>query len=420
MTPSEPTIPTPAPFDAARSVLVIGGGLAGFHVAHALRRRGFTGEITVLGAEPHPAYDRPPLSKAFLAGTVSAADLALDCADSPLDVTWVRGVAAATLLAPGGGPDVLTLDPRPGVRCSDGREWRADAVVLATGASPIRLGDALPGTHVLRTLDDAEALRADGIAGRAVIVVGFGFIGLEAAASACALGAASVDVVGVESAPLVGRFGPEVAAAMNALHERAGVRFHGDSRVAGMSVDESGRVSGVLLDGGRSVAGDLVIMGLGVRPATGWLGSPGHADSGVALEPSGAVTCDASGRTGLPGVFALGDCARWSDGAPPRAGHWQDALDQAAAVAASITGGVAPQAPEPYCWSDQHGVLLQVAGHLDGTETAVVRDGSVAGADLLVTYERDGIEVAILGMNRMREVTRWRRTRAKAAALTAA
>lgn len=387
-----------ASLSADSAVLVVGGGLGGFHAAHALRRAGLAGEVTILGAETHRAYDRPPLSKAYLAGRLDADDLALDPPDAPLDATWVRGAAATGIVQGEEGVWVET---------GDGRRFCADAAVLATGADAIRIGPPAHGSHVLRTLDDAAALRADGVAGRDVVVVGGGFIALEVAATAVGLGAASTTIVSREPHPLAERFGREAATAVRRLHERNGVRFT-TGVVAGLRLDAAGRAAGVVLDDATEVVGDLVVSGVGVRPATGWL-----ADSAVALAENGAVLCDAAGRTSARGVWALGDCALWSDadGVPRRAGHWQDALDHAAVIAADLLGLDVPPLPAAYCWSDQHEVMLQVAGCPLGDEDVVVRSGSVETADLLLGYERDGVEVAVLGMNRQRDVLRWRRTR---------
>lgn len=379
--------------NAPASVLVVGGGLAGFHTANALRRAGHGGALTVIGSEPHPAYDRPPLSKAYLSGAIGMADLVLDDPEDPLDAEWVRGTCA------------IELDPYARtVHTADGRAFTADAIVIATGSDAVRLGPEIPGTHVLRTLDDAEALRSDGVAGRRVAVVGGGFVALEAASTAIGLGAASVTVISPEAYPLCGRLGPEVALSLKALHERHGVRFVDEARAAGFVEGPSGRVSGVTLADGRLVEADLVVVGVGARPATGWL-----ASSGMPLGVSGAILCDSAGRTGADGVWAVGDCAQLS--AYGRAGHWQDALDDAAAVAASILGQEQPPAPVPYCWSEQYGTRLQVVGEPGDADRATIREGSIADGDLLVAYERDGEEVGLLGMNRLREVTRWRRSR---------
>ncbi|KHL18781.1 UNVERIFIED_CONTAM: hypothetical protein LK11_04980 [Mumia flava] len=386
-------------------MLVVGSGLAGFHTARALRTAGFGGTLTVLGAEQHPPYDRPPLSKAYLAGVVSAHDLALDDPEDPLDVDWVRGAGAAALDG-----------PTRTVRTRDGRAFTADAVVLATGAEAVRLGPPVPGTHVLRTLDDADALRSDGVGGARVAVVGGGFVALETAAAATALGARSVTVVSPERNPLLGRLGPLVAAALRGLHERHGVRFVDSARATGFLTHDGGRVRAVVLTTGGSVDADLVVTGVGATPATGWL-----SGSGVTLGPTGAVVCDVTGGTGVPGVWATGDCAAWDtgvDGAHP-GGHWQDAVDQAAVVAASVLGRASAALPDPYFWSEQHDVTVQVAGRVPADAYGRVVAGSVAGADLLVTYERGGVETGILGMNRPREVMRWRRSRAPRTRLVA-
>ena len=388
--------------DPMSDIVVVGAGLAGFHTASALRRLGHRGAITVLGAEAHAPYDRPPLSKAFLGGSVSAADLALDDPDAPLDVAWERGVGAVGL-----EPGAAGVPHR--VLLADGTERRAHHVVVATGADAVRLGDHVPGAHVLRTLEDAERLRAERLAGARVVVVGDGFVALEAASTVVALGAASVVVAGPEERPLERRYGQQVAASLLALHARRGVAYRGRARAVAVTSGADGRADGVLMADGTRLEADVVVVGIGARPATSWL-----AGSAVVRDATGHVDCDARGATSVPGVWAVGDCARWNDevrGPMRCAGHWQDALDHAAAVAAAVTGAAAPAATEPYCWSEQHGVMLQVAGHLVGGEQATVLDGSVDGADLLVRYERDGEEVAVLGMNRPREVTRWRRSR---------
>lgn len=399
---------TPEPVTRPRSVLIVGAGLGGYHLAYQLRRQGFTGEVTVLGDEARPPYDRPPLSKGFLAGKVSAEQLALDPQDAPLAARWVRGAAADHL----GLAD--TVDGRQwSVRTTDGQRWEADAVVVATGARPMRLTGPATGVHVLRTMDDAEALRTDGITGRRVVVVGGGFIGLETAATAAGLDATDVTLVCATDQPLSERYGPVVAGSLEGLHRRNGVRIHGGVQVSRLRHDTDGRVCAVELSDGVLIDTDLVVLGIGARPATGWLS--GHEGAGrLAFNPSGAVLCDSAGRTGLGSLWAIGDCSQWAfaDGSGyRRTGHWQDALDQAAVVAGDLLGQSAPALPEPYLWSDQHGVLIQVAGHLLGDEEAVVRAGTVDGHDLLVTYHRDGVEVGVLGMNRQREVTRWRRSR---------
>lgn len=383
-------------------VVVVGAGLAGFHTAAALRRLGHQGGLTVLGAEEHAPYDRPPLSKAFLGGSLTAADLALDDPDAPLDVVWERGVRVVGLQAGAAGAPHRVL-------LADGTDRRAEHVVVATGADAVRLGDHVPGAHVLRTIEDAERLRAERLAGARVVVVGDGFVALEAASTVVELGAASVVVAGPEERPLERRYGPELAASLLALHARRGVVCRGGARAVAVTSGADGRAAGVMLADGTHLDADVVVVGIGARPATAWL-----AGSAVVRDATGHVDCDARGATSVPGVWAVGDCARWNDevrGPMRCAGHWQDALDHAATVAAALVGAPAPVATEPYCWSEQHGVMVQVAGHLAGGERATVLDGSVDGADLLLRYDRDGEEVAVLGMNRPREVTRWRRSR---------
>jgi NADPH-dependent 2,4-dienoyl-CoA reductase/sulfur reductase-like enzyme len=408
------------------SVLIVGAGLAGFQLAATLRRSGYDGEIEILGAEPHRPYDRPPLSKEFLTGTMSAHDLGLDDPGAPLQARWSLGAPAAAL-----DPATLT------VRTSTGATHRAEAVVLATGCTPripAGMGPAgadsvgggaagLPeGAFVLGCLDDAVALRQARVAGARVAVLGGGFIALEAAATAVARQAAEVTLVAPESLPLAGRIGAEAAHALRELHLRHGVRFAPPARVHGLSADAGGRLRAVRLqhaDGARAeLRADIAICGLGAAPATGWL-----AGTGLAFDGAGRILCDAAGRTSLPGVWAAGDCANWEPPAPvpaprPAGGHWQDAVDHATVIGAALLGSGPPALPPPYFWSEQHGVRLQAAGHLISHPRLIA--GGIETADLLLVYELDGQETGILGMDRPREVTRWRRSRARRPAVVAA
>lgn len=404
------------------SVLIVGAGLAGFQLAATLRRSGYDGEIELLGAEPHRPYDRPPLSKEFLTGTMSAHDLGLDDPAAPLQVRWSLGAPAARL-----DPATLT------VSTSTGTTHRAEAVVLATGCRPrhpagtgpagadIAGGGApcLPaGAFVLGCLEDAVALRQARVAGSRVAVLGGGFVALEAAAAAVARQAAEVTVVAPEALPLASRIGAEAAHALRELHLRHGVQFAPPARVQGLRADDGGRLRAVQLqyaDGtGTELPADIAICGLGALPATGWL-----AGTGLAIDGAGRILCDAGGRTSLPGVWAAGDCASWEPPAPrPAGGHWQDAVDHATVISAALLGSGPPALPPPYFWSEQHGVRLQAAGHLIGHPRLIA--GGIETADLLLVYELDGQETGILGMDRPREVTRWRRSRARRPAVVAA
>ncbi|MFJ8545852.1 NAD(P)/FAD-dependent oxidoreductase [Streptomyces sp. NPDC093586] len=379
-----------------RTVAVVGASLAGLSAARSLRKQGFDGRLIVIGEEPHRPYDRPPLSKEFLAGKIDEGDLVLEQDGEDLAAQWLFGARATGLDA-----------ERRAVRLADGREMRADGVVIATGAAARTLpgADGLAGVHTLRTLDDARALREDLALGGRLVVIGGGFIGAEVASTAYALGL-DVTVVEAAPAPLAGPLGEDMGRIVSALHADHGVRLVCGVGVKGLSGET--RVGAVLLDDGRTIPADTVVVGVGARPCVEWL-----EGSGVALD--NGVKCGADGRTSLAGVVAVGDCASWYD---PRAGvhrrveHWTGARERPdAAVAALLSwGATEPGAPRPpYFWSDQYGVRIQFAGHAAGADSVTIEEGTPEDRDVLAVYRRAGRPVAVLGMNRTRLFTRWRK-----------
>jgi NADPH-dependent 2,4-dienoyl-CoA reductase/sulfur reductase-like enzyme len=379
-----------------RTVAVVGASLAGLSAARSLRKQGFDGQLIVIGEEPHRPYDRPPLSKEFLAGKIDEGDLELEQDGEDLAAEWLFGARATGLDR-----------ERRAVRLADGREVRADGIVIATGAAARTLPGAhgLAGVHTLRTLDDARALREDLAQGGRLVVIGGGFIGAEVASTAYALG---LDVTVVEAAPtpLAGPLGEGMGRIVSALHADHGVRLLCGVGVKGLSGDT--RVSAVLLDDGRTVPADTVVVGVGARPCVEWL-----EGSGVALD--NGVKCGADGRTSLAGVVAVGDCASWYDpraGAHRRVEHWTGARERPeAAVAALLSWGAAePGVPRPpYFWSDQYGVKIQFVGHAAGADSVTIEEGTPEGRDVLAVYRRAGRPVAVLGMNQTRLFTRWRK-----------
>ncbi|MGW0042807.1 NAD(P)/FAD-dependent oxidoreductase [Rhodococcus sp. NPDC003348] len=366
-------------------IVIVGAGLAGLRTAEELRRAGHTGDITLVGEEAHLPYDRPPLSK---------------------DV--VRGENDDVTLKPAEYYDELNVELRLGARArsvnpaarsvsfEDGTSLDYDHLVIATGLTPRRIPGLpeLDGVHVLRTLDDSRALRADLVAGRTGLVVGAGFIGCEVAASMRARG---LDVVLVEPqpTPLASVLGEQVGALVARLHTDEGVDVR--TGVGLESLHGDSRVTGAVLGDGTEVAADVVVVGIGSNPVTGWLD-----DSGVELADraaGGGVLADETGRTSDPNVWVVGDVASWRqpEGDQRRVEHWNNVGEQAKVLAHTLVTGAAPEAaPQvPYFWSDQYNIKIQALGEPSGTDTVhIVRDD---GRKFLAYYERDGQLVAVVG-----------------------
>ncbi|MEY9912862.1 3-phenylpropionate/trans-cinnamate dioxygenase ferredoxin reductase subunit [Catenulispora sp. MAP12-49] len=382
-----------------RSVAVVGASLAGLSTVRTLRAEGYEGSLTIIGAERHEPYDRPPLSKEFLKGGVEAEALALGSANEyqDLDVRWVLGRSA------------VRLDPRSAtLTLDDGRQIRSDAVVIATGATPRTIpgSDGLRGIHTLRTLDDAVALRADLVSGRPrVVVIGAGFIGAEVASTAHALGL-DVTVVEAMEVPLERALGREMGRICSALHTDHGVRLLCGVGVSGFTGAE--RVEGVLLDDGRLLPADVVVAGIGVTPATAWL-----AGSGV--EVGDGVLCDAGCATSVPNVVAVGDIANCPNpftGRRSRIEHWTHAMEQPKTAVRTLLSGspAVPPAVPPYFWSDQYHVRIQLAGHVGPQDEPQIVEGDVDSRSFVAVYRRAGKEVAVLGVNQPKLFNRLRRS----------
>ncbi|WP_101947121.1 NAD(P)/FAD-dependent oxidoreductase [Mycobacterium sp. 3519A] len=379
-----------------KSVAVIGASLAGLSAARALRAQGFDGDLTVVGGEDRRPYDRPPLSKEFLAGDIGEDTLALEADDDDLQADWLLG-AHATRLDPAAAA----------VHLDDGTVVHADGIVIATGARARTWPGAehLAGVHVLRTIDDAVALRADLNPGARLVVIGAGFIGAEVASTAAKLGL-DVTVVEAALAPLAGPLGVQLGAAVARLHTEHGTRLLCGAPVAGLIGTD--RVTAVELADGRRLAADVVVVGIGAIPNAEWL-----RDSG--LELANGVVCDAGGATSLPNVVAVGDCAAWHEpavGFPHRVEHWTGALERpAVAVATLLAGGQHTGNPvkPPYFWSDQYGHRIQFAGIAHTGDEIGFEVGSVRDASFLAVYRRGGEPVAVLGVDQPKLFTRWRR-----------
>ena len=383
---------------------VVGASLAGLRAAQQLRAQGYDGELDVVGAEPHLPYDRPPLSKDYLLGTVGAADLAL--AEQPeldeLGARWHLGDAAERL-DPAGGRIVL----------SSGAEITADALVIATGGVPRRLpaAEGLAGVHVLRDLADADALRADLTGGvEHVVVIGAGFIGAEVAATGKALGR-DVTIVEALPVPLAGALGPELGAVCAGLHAANGVPLlTGTTVVDWLSADDGAgrrRVTGLRCSDGRELPADVVVVGIGMQPAVGWL-----ADAGLAID-TGVLT-DAGYATDRPNVVAVGDVAQpWDPHTAryERREHWTDAAEgPAVAVANLLAGRTVRTVTKPrYFWSDQYGSRIQYAGAAEPSDEVRYVEGGPDERAFVATYHRGGATTAVLALNSPRPFTRLRR-----------
>jgi NADPH-dependent 2,4-dienoyl-CoA reductase/sulfur reductase-like enzyme len=377
-----------------RSVTIVGASLAGLSAARALRAQSFDGRIVVVGDETHEPYDRPPLSKSFLAGKATVADIALSTEDdAALDLDWRLGTTAARL-APA----------HRAVELDTGEELVCDGVVLATGARARTLpGSALAGVHTLRSLDDALALRDDLAAGGPVVVIGAGFIGAEVASTARTLGL-DVTVVEARPTPLEEPLGAEMGAHVAALHADHGTRLITGVGVAGFA--GVARVHAVRLADGRELPAATVVVGVGATPNVEWL-----AGSGVELDPG--VRTDAWCATGVPGVVAVGDCAssyHHFAGEVLRLEHWTNAMTQPEIAAATLLGRrAAPHQTPPYFWSDQYGVRLQFAGHRRAGDVVDVVDGDPAARSFAAVYRRGGRPAAVLCLNQPKLFGRLRR-----------
>jgi NADPH-dependent 2,4-dienoyl-CoA reductase/sulfur reductase-like enzyme len=377
-------------------IVVVGASLAGLRAAEELRRLGFAGTLTLMGAEPHLPYDRPPLSKEFLAGNADAAALALRRQPyEELELELRLGVRATG------------LDPGARVLATDTGDLAYDGLVVATGSAPRRLPNqpALAGIHVLRTLDDAEALRADLARAARVVVVGAGFIGAEVAATCRGRGLA-VTVLEALPSPMVRGLGPMLGDALAGLHRDHGVDLRTSVGVAGFEGTE--RVERVLLADGSAIDADVVLVGVGAAPVTDWL-------EGSGLTIDNGVVCDETLLAG-PGVVAAGDVARWPNpaagGELVRLEHWTNATEQGVAAAARLLAGDAPGEPfssVPFVWSDQYDVKIQVIGHVSGDDTVEVVDGALDERRFVAIFGRGDRLTGAVAFSRPRLLMQYRR-----------
>lgn len=385
-------------------VLIVGASLAGLRTAQGLRAFGFIGDITILGAEGHLPYDRPPLSKQVLTGG-RLATVPLVGIDE-VDATWMLGDPAT-------GLDVGTGT----VRTASGATYTADAIVIATGATPRAWhvpGSHLPGVISLRTAEDAQQLAAALDRGARILVVGGGFVGVEVAAAARSRGCATVVVVR-ENLPLLRALGLDAASTVTAGLRNAGVDVRTSTSVTALAEGLDGSLASATLDDGTTVLADLAVIGIGVDPATEWLSDTGlWLSDGVVCDESCRALTDSGERTRIP-IVAVGDVARWPDplrnGALTAVRHWSNAGEQARAAASTLLA--APGEEETYrhvptFWSDLVApglrIKIRAVGHLVSADTTAVIDGSLDSESALVVYGHLGRLMGALAVNRPRHL----------------
>ncbi|ATD72007.1 MULTISPECIES: NAD(P)/FAD-dependent oxidoreductase [Gordonia] len=381
-------------------VVVVGAGLGGIRVAESLRNHGFTDPITLVGAEDHPPYDRPPLSKSVLLGKDDRVDLKPEEFYGESGITLRLG-SAVTSVSPAG--KTITL--------ASGDTLAYDTLVLATGLNPRPfpgLADAVAGVHMIRTYDDAVALRGEIDAASTAVVIGAGFIGCEVAASLTSRGL-SVSLVEPAPTPLAVALGEEIGTLVSRLHTANGVDLRTGVGVAEIVVveDPTGpKVTAVKLDDGTELSADIVVVGIGSTPVTGYLDG-----SGIELAPreaGGGIACDATGHTSAENVYAVGDVANWrdQDGTPHRVEHWNHTVEQASVVAHQIAGGDAVTAGVSYFWSDQFDLKIQVLGSPRADDTVHVVDDD--GKKFVAYYSRDGVLTGVVGAGKVGAVMKTR------------
>lgn len=379
-------------------VVVVGASLAGLRSVEALRRLGFEGGIVCVGAEAHRPYDRPPLSKDVLAGKWDAERTSLCTPEAwhDLAVDWRLGARATG----------LDLDARELLVGAERVPFEALVVATGTTARTLPGTPALAGIRTLRTLEDCLALRRDLDGSPRVAVVGAGFIGGEVAAT-CRRRGLEVALIEALPVPLARQLGADMGMRVADAHRDEGVDVRLGTAVAGF--EGEGRVEAVRLEDGSRIPADVVVVGIGVSPETGWL-----ANSGLALDDG--VVCDRFCEASAPGIFAAGDVARWEH---PELGHirvehWTNATEQADVVAANLLAGAAEgqrsaYAPVPYFWSDQYELKIQFAGRRQPDDEVRVVDGSLEERRFVVAFGQGDRLNAVLGFGRPRIVMKYRR-----------
>lgn len=375
------------------SVVIVGAGAAGNAVALTLRREGYKGRIILLGPEPDAPYDRPNLSKDYLAGNAPEEWIPLH----PPEHYEEHRIELRL------GARAESIDPNSQtVRLADGETLRYGALVLATGAEPVRLnlpGADLPQVHYLRSLQDSRDLITAAGKGHRAVVIGASFIGLEVAASLRARGI-DVTVVAPDERPLGKILGPELGDFIRGLHEEKGVVFELGTKPKAFragGVGSQGAVE-VELENGKTLPADLIVVGVGVRPRL-------ELAEALKLEIDNGILVDEHLQTSTPGIWAVGDIARWPDphsGEKIRVEHWVVAERQGQAVACNLLGQRKPFDAVPFFWSQHYDVSINYVGHASSWDAIEVR-GSIQDRDATVTYRSNGRAAAVATIYRDKE-----------------
>jgi NADPH-dependent 2,4-dienoyl-CoA reductase/sulfur reductase-like enzyme len=380
---------------SAAGVVIVGGGLAGQRCAETLRRRGFGGRIAMVCGEPVPPYDRPPLSKGLLAGSVDVNSVWLRPSE------WYADNHVELLLGVRG----IRLDPaRHVLVVSGGRRVRYDRILIATGSRPRELPflGGYSNVHTVRTIFDVQRLRPQLAAGARLAIVGAGFIGQEIAATAVGLGV-SATVIEAQPAPLAAILGERVGAWFAELHRSQGVRVLAPAMLDGAR--GRSRVEELVLADGRTIKCDVVVVGVGVALEMDWLG-------GTGLPTADGIPTRPDGHTALPDVYAAGDVAAVFEprlGLHRRTEHWDAAARGGAAAARAMLGATGIQAPPlPSFWSDQYGLRVSYVGHAEAADEHRV-EGDPDERSFTVVYERDRRPVAALAVGQPRRLAELRR-----------